>query len=151
MLLKRKGFKLDVSSSGALAASLDKCVVRPWSVNAFYPSLTTNLGSLCAGIQYPCPYHGNAVHAFCRVFLLWECFQRYVWTLRPREPDIHAFHESNQALCRYVGTDSPLFTSMTVHDHTQTFSRIVNSPLPSHTPRCTPRSTPNPTSSASWT
>ena len=29
VLLKRKGFKLDVSSSGALAASLDKCIVRP--------------------------------------------------------------------------------------------------------------------------
>lgn len=29
ILLKRKGMTLDVSSSGALAASLDKCVVRP--------------------------------------------------------------------------------------------------------------------------
>lgn len=28
VLLKRKGFTLDVSTSGALAASLDKCVVR---------------------------------------------------------------------------------------------------------------------------
>jgi len=26
--MKRKGLKLDVSSSGALAASLDKCIVR---------------------------------------------------------------------------------------------------------------------------
>lgn len=29
ILLKRKGLKLDVSSSGALAASLDQCIVRP--------------------------------------------------------------------------------------------------------------------------
>ena len=28
ILLKRKGMKLDTSSSGALAASLDQCVVR---------------------------------------------------------------------------------------------------------------------------
>lgn len=28
VLMKRKDFTLDVSSSGALAASLDKCVVR---------------------------------------------------------------------------------------------------------------------------
>ena len=30
ILLKRKGMKLDTSSSGALAASLDQCVVRAW-------------------------------------------------------------------------------------------------------------------------
>ena len=29
ILLKRKGLKLDASSSGALAASLDQCIVRP--------------------------------------------------------------------------------------------------------------------------
>ena len=34
VLLKRKGFKLDVSSSGALAASLDKCVVRHWPADS---------------------------------------------------------------------------------------------------------------------
>ena len=28
VLLKRKGLRLDVSSSGALAASLDKCLAR---------------------------------------------------------------------------------------------------------------------------
>lgn len=99
VLMKRKGFKLDVSSSGALAASLDKCVVRHWPVDSFARSLTINLGPFCTGIQYLGSYHGDEVHAFCRVFLLRECFQRYVWTLRTRKSDLHAFHESDQAIC----------------------------------------------------
>ena len=104
MLLKRKGFKLDVSSSAALAASLDKCVVRSWSVDAFRRFLTTDLGSICTGIQYAGPHHGDEVHALRRIFLLWERFQRYVWTLRARKPDLHAFHESDQAIRWYVDT-----------------------------------------------
>lgn len=99
VLSKRKGFKLDVSSSGALAASLDKCVVRSQCVDPFCRYLTTNLGSLCTGIQHAGSYHGDEVHALCRVFLLWQCFQRYVWTLRARKPDLHAFYESDQTIC----------------------------------------------------
>lgn len=64
VLLKRKGFKLDVSSSGALAASLDNCVVCVLN-NSFRQPLMIDLGSITASIQYPRPYHGDEVHGSC--------------------------------------------------------------------------------------
>jgi hypothetical protein len=72
-------------------------------VDAFRRFLTTDVGSVCTGIQYAGPHHGDEVHAVCRVFLLWKRFQRYLWTLRARKPDLHAFHESDQAIRWYVG------------------------------------------------
>jgi exosome complex exonuclease DIS3/RRP44 len=71
ILRKRKGLDLDVSSSGALAASLDKCIVCIYFVYYCLPQVTSITGSQRTGIQYACANHGNKVHVVSGVLLFW--------------------------------------------------------------------------------
>jgi exoribonuclease R len=74
ILLKRRGISLEVSSSGALAASLDKCIVSsPRRLISPHGSTEiTVLGSQRACIQHTRQDHGYALHVVRRIFLLWE-------------------------------------------------------------------------------
>jgi hypothetical protein len=106
--MKRKGFKLDVSSSGALADSLDKCVVSSSSFiltdtrEHFQLTLifSVTLGSYRSGLQHSRPHNGHPLYAFRGVLLLGECVARYLWALRARKSHLHPFHESYKKICR---------------------------------------------------
>ena len=93
LLWKLKRIQLDVSSSGALAASLDACVVSPCPrISQYRGGSSVKSGPERAGIQHTRSYNGDAVHAIGRVFLLGERVRRYIWTLRARESYLHSFH-----------------------------------------------------------
>jgi exosome complex exonuclease DIS3/RRP44 len=78
ILLKTKGMKLDTTSSGALAASLDQCVVRgclslcPFVIlEELIHSFKTGSSRTC--VQHPSSHHGYSLYAFCGIFLLRQC------------------------------------------------------------------------------
>ena len=98
ILQKRKGLKLDVSSSGALADSLDKCIVRSFLVSFDIIDYSTGAGSERTGFQHVGAHHGNEMHAFCRIFQLWQRVARHVWALRSCKPDLYTFHKSYPSL-----------------------------------------------------
>src|SRR5258708_14817060 len=104
LLLKLKGVEIDVSTSGALAASLDRCVV---GVSCpCQPSSISQLADLsCVGPQGPCiqylgQNHGHSLYVVCPVFLLRECPSRHVRPLRPRHFHLDSFHEPHPSVCR---------------------------------------------------
>ena len=119
ILMKRKGMKLDVSSSGALAASLDLCVVSCSSMFFLfvYLVLSESLeGSGTTSVQHPRSNNGYEVHALCRVFLLRQRGPRYVWSLRTCQPNIHPFHQSYPSIRRSV---SPIPSFLTFMSYSQ--------------------------------
>jgi hypothetical protein len=94
ILRKRRGLALDVSSSGALAASLDTCVVRAPRAAPCTPRLTARLaGPSRARVQHARAHHGDALHAVRRVLLRGVRLARHVRPLRARVADLHALHE----------------------------------------------------------
>lgn len=107
ILLKRKGMKLDTSSSGALAASLDQCVVCSCIffilMSRWRSCVTYKTGSGRARVQHFSSHHGYSLYALCRIFLLRQCWKRYIWTLWSGQSDLHSFHKSYPTLCWYVG------------------------------------------------
>jgi hypothetical protein len=104
ILQKRKGLTLDVSSSGALAASLDKCIVRFISplIADCGPIYHAIIGSPRTCLQHASAHHGNAVYAVGRVLLLRQRRTRYLRPLWSRKLHLHSFYESDQEICRYA-------------------------------------------------
>jgi len=98
ILAKRKGLSLDVSSSKALADSLDTCVVSTKaSRHANVGSLISrNLGPWASRVQHLGQDHGNAMHARGRVLLLWQCVQGPIRALWIGDTHLYAFH------CEYM-------------------------------------------------
>ena len=80
--------KLDVSSSGALAASLDRCIVS-YRTTQELEIKTKNFPQKRACFRHPCPRHGDTMHALCRVLVFWKCGHRHIRPLWPRESDLH--------------------------------------------------------------
>ena len=60
----------------------------------------TGSGRTC--IQHPSSYYGYSLYASCRIFLLRQCWKRYIWTLWACQSDLHSFHQSDSTLCWYV-------------------------------------------------
>src|SRR3984957_4309398 len=91
-------------------------------------------GSKRARIQHSCADNGYSLHAPCRILLLGKRRARYVWSLRTSKSYIHSFHQSDQAICRWVTLlsvsqlSSDSFVSFACN---QMYSLIVNLPQPS--------------------
>lgn len=93
ILLKRKGISLDVSSSGALAASLDKCEVRIHAPPMILKHPDMWSGSRATCIQHTRTNLGHKMHVVGRIFLLWECRSRHLWSLRVGKPDLYPLYQ----------------------------------------------------------
>lgn len=102
ILLKRKGLKLDVSSSGALADSLDKCLVRCSQSFVRLCRAFTATGSKRTRFQHIGAHHGDEVYAVCGIFQFRQCLARYVRALRSCKPNLYTFYQSYPSLRRYV-------------------------------------------------
>lgn len=109
LLLKRKGMSLDVSSSKALATSLDACVVSgalagPLTSVVKRPTLLA--GPVSSRVQHIGPNYGDEMYAGCRVLLRRQCFQGHFRSLRISHANLHALHCEPQDLrgvhCRNI-------------------------------------------------
>lgn len=90
ILQKKKGMTLDVTSSKALAESLDRCVVS--TTNSSGGHADPFADPLGAGIQHAGANHGDAMYAGGRVLLLGQCIERYLRALWSGQSHLHAFH-----------------------------------------------------------
>jgi exosome complex exonuclease DIS3/RRP44 len=130
ILSQRKGMTLDVSTSGALAKSLDACVV---SVANFCACGSTD-GSVprVTRVQHACEDHGNALYAERRVFLLWIRVQGNVWALWSRQSNLHPFHCKSHSDLKGSAADdlqSPIRRYADVLAHRQLAAAIAHTPL----------------------
>jgi hypothetical protein len=93
ILQKKKGMTLEVTSSKALAESLDRCVVS--TMKSFENHADPSSDPLGAGIQYVGTNHGDSMHVGGRVLLLWQCIKGYFRSLRSGQSHLHAFHSKS--------------------------------------------------------
>lgn len=96
--MKRKGFTLDVSSSKALADSLDACSVSPRfssPVVLQYEWLLMPAGSGRTRVQHAGQDHGDAMYAGRGVLLFGQRIKGRVRPLWSGQQDLHPFHRQS--------------------------------------------------------